>query len=408
MRFVLRFASLCILIPILQLCSCAGGTNASVNNTTPTAPTGPATTPATLTYSITGPMETVYDYASQACDQGDFPDDAARAFRDYQGTVHMIASVQVNRAMLGTDLNHLTRSCDVTYADGNNADPMLYDDWGWMETYYTTDGKTVHSIIALDYHPSRHNITCGTTSSTKNDCWYGSDIAATSTDGGYTFTSPPPGEPRMISASEYIFDANYTATQGTFVPTNIINWGGYYYFVLSVVGRGVQPTGDCVMRTTNLADPSSWRAWDGAGYNMRFLDPATNNVNPAQHVCTVVSPAYLFSPMRNLLVLPSGQGFLGTLFKQVTNTDGSKNFNAYGTTSIDLVNWTTPVLIISLPLSPGQTQSWYYPSIIDPSSSSRNFETITGNTAYIYFTHFVPNSIARDLVRFPLTINGLQ
>ena len=34
-----------------------------------------------------------------------------------------------------------------------------------------------------------------------------------------------------------------------------------------------QSAGVCLMRTQTLGDPKSWRAWDGEGFNVRFIDP---------------------------------------------------------------------------------------------------------------------------------------
>lgn len=405
MKFVVRLFSLCALYPFISLLSSCGGSSTATTVITKQ----PATTPPVLSYVITGPMETVFQHNTQACAPDDIPDDAARAFRDYAGTVHLIAAEIHNYAMLGSDLNHVTRNCNVPYQDGGSADPMAFDDDGWLETYYTPDGKTVYGIVAHDFHPDRHNMPCGTTQATIHDCWYGTQIAATSTDGGYTFTSPPPGAARLIAGSEYVYSSSYTATQGAFVPTNIILLNGYYYYIMSVVGQGVQPSGDCLMRTATIADPHSWRAWDGTGFTIQFVDPATTAVDPSQHVCTVLDPTNLFSWMRNLLVLPDGQGYLGTLYKNVANADGTTNFNTYGTTSLDLIHWSNPVLITSFPNNPNLSTTFYYPSLIDPTSTSMNFETITKNSGYLYYTLFRGDSSNdRDLVRFPVTINGLQ
>ena len=48
------------------------------------------------------------------------------------------------------------------------------------------------------------------------------------------------------------------------------------------------------MRTNNLADPRAWRAWDGQGFNIQFIDPYTDPyADPAAHVCEPVSPSQL-------------------------------------------------------------------------------------------------------------------
>jgi hypothetical protein len=416
MSFAYRLSVFLLLPSALLLSSCSAPSSGPASKTAGSVipPIVPATTPAVLTFSVTGPMETVFQHSTQACEDLDIPDDAARAFRDSTGNVHLIASHYINRAMIGPDLNDVVNDCDIIYEDNASADPMTFDDLGWLETYYTVDGVTINGLVSLDYHPNRHNLPCGTSSATAADCWYGTIIQATSTNGGYSFTSPPEGEQRFVAGSEYVYDPYYTNRQGAFVPSNIISWNGYYYMELSVSGQGPQPSGECVLRTSNLSDPAAWRAWDGTGYNTQFVDPAAYQdgvdvapVNPAQHVCAVVGGGNLTSELRNLLVLPNGQGFLGVMYRIVTNTDGSINYNVYGTTSVDLINWTPGVLITSLPELNGTAYS--YPSLIDPSSTSRNFETITQNSGYLYFTFFHPDTnLDRDLVRFPVTISGLQ
>jgi hypothetical protein len=50
-----------------------------------------------------------------------------------------------------------------------------------------------------------------------------------------------------------------------------------------------------------------------------------------------------------------------------------------------------------------------FPSVIDPGSTSRNFETV-GKTAYLYYTQFhytnCQQTLDRDLVRVPIAIRA--
>ena len=36
---------------------------------------------------------------------------------------------------------------------------------------------------------------------------------------------------------------------------------------------GVDERGMCVIRTATLDDPTSWRAWDGAGFDLQMTSP---------------------------------------------------------------------------------------------------------------------------------------
>ena len=62
---------------------------------------------------------------------------------------------------------------------------------------------------------------------------------------------------------------------GLFQPSNIVRGpeDGFYYALVRAQAYGAQRGGTCVMRTARLDQPGSWRAWDGSGYNVRFVDP---------------------------------------------------------------------------------------------------------------------------------------
>ena len=53
---------------------------------------------------LMGPTAAAFDTKREACDKTDNPDAAARAFRDYKGVIHLIASHSVTRAGLGPTL----------------------------------------------------------------------------------------------------------------------------------------------------------------------------------------------------------------------------------------------------------------------------------------------------------------
>lgn len=79
--------------------------------------------------------------------------------------------------------------------------------------------------------------------------------------------------------------------------------------------------------------------------------------------------------------------------------------------SRDLVVWSTPRPIVRTRLpwtvpypDEGVTDAWAYPSLIDPTSPSRKFETV-GRRAYLYFSRAnqpCDSGLDRDLVRVPV------
>jgi hypothetical protein len=64
---------------------------------------------------LDGPRVAVFDTAKDACEQIDIPDAQARAFRDYKGTIHLVASHYVMRASLGPTLESVKHNCQVAY-----------------------------------------------------------------------------------------------------------------------------------------------------------------------------------------------------------------------------------------------------------------------------------------------------
>jgi hypothetical protein len=75
--------------------------------------------------------------------------------------------------------------------------------------------------------------------------------------------------------------------------------------------------------------------------------------------------------------------------------------------SNDLLHWTPKRLLIECELTgtwqPGDPNAYAYPSLLDPDSTSRNFET-ADKTAYLYLTRFNAGGphADRDLVRIPV------
>src|SRR5580693_5148238 len=65
---------------------------------------------------LDGPRVAAFDTQKDSCEQTDIPDAAARAFRDYKGTIHLIASHSVTRAGLGPTLESTKHNCQVVYS----------------------------------------------------------------------------------------------------------------------------------------------------------------------------------------------------------------------------------------------------------------------------------------------------
>src|SRR5262249_36187416 len=139
------------------------------------------------------PVEPLYEYRRDACDPHDLPDVPARAFRDAQGKIRVLATNYVHRALVGDSFATLKKSCDVLYTPKQAAEPSLYDDKAWIQGVYTMDGITIHALLSADFHEYRHSKNCPGGSDT-NRCWYNVITAGVSTDGGrsfHTLRDPP-------------------------------------------------------------------------------------------------------------------------------------------------------------------------------------------------------------------------
>jgi hypothetical protein len=382
-----------------------------------------------VSVSSTAVPSIVYDYSTAHCDLQDIPDDGARAFYDADGDVHLIASHSRNRQMIGTTLDNVVQQCPVIYENDSSGDPSLFDDQGWLESYYTLDGNTIYALISLDYHPYRHSLPCDG-STTNENCWYSTITAATSPDKGYHFISPAPGVSRFVAGAPVKFDISYpnppgsndnTAPEGAFVPTNILQLNGLYYMLVQqnpntlVTGGAVQSLGDCVMQTNNLADPTAWRAWDGTGFNIQFQDPYTTPGIASTKIATTGCTTVNNYAGRSLLQM----SYMNSIIGYIVSSQNGANFAT--ATSADLIHWTAAAVVNNPNLSfngtciSSNTNTYYgYPAMLDASISNnnttdRNYDTVYLNdsTTYLYATQFVNcsvNNLNRNLVRVPMTI----
>jgi hypothetical protein len=351
-----------------------------------------------------GEAELVFKYGNQACETWDIPDAAARAFRDARGRVHLFAAAAKNRAFVGATLATIAHNCDVTYAAGQSDKPADFDDEGWLESFYTIDGKTVFGLVSMDYHPGRHGLPCDDA----GECWYSAITWAISKDGGEHFSSPS-APARFVTGPLENFDNNHSSPRGAFVPTNIVQKDGYFYAMISFASDGQQKGGDCLFRTSNLSDPQSWRAWDGSGFNIAFVSPYSGGSDIAQRrPCPPVGSNNLSPPVRTLARTLSG-GFIAVFLKGSATSDMPEG--AYVSYSDDLVHWGNPKLLLSFNVfDPKKCRrgtslpSYWYPSLIDPSAKSLSFDVI-GRSAYLFLTRFNNCGYAdRDLVRLKVAV----
>jgi hypothetical protein len=238
-------------------------------------------------------------------------------------------------------------------------------------------------------------------------CWRNSVTFAVSHDGGYSF-SQPPSPANLIASLPWPYKGDLGRHVGYFNPTNIVLRDGWYYAMMSTTEDGAQKAGACLMRSNRLDDPRAWRAWDGHDFTVRFLDPYREPAgNPGEHVCAPVGTGRLLLPLGNIeRHQPSGRYIVLMAGTRRSAPGAQPVSGVYAATSRDLVNWSEPSLVWASPVRPDGTACPValndYPSLLDPTSDSRNFETV-GDRAYVYFTrynlHDCRSGQDRDLMR---------
>jgi hypothetical protein len=405
----------------LLLAACTGDA-AVVPTDQPTNPPPTETAPATdtpppsptsdpfpdPTLKIIGEEEIVFDWTNDRCQEENIPDLAVRAFRDATGQMQLTISHAVNYRMVGPDLNNLTMDCNPTMVSKHDADPSQYTDAQWIASTYTVDGQTVYALVHNEYQGHMHPGQCP-----QNDyfpCWDNSITLAVSTDGGQSYAEALTPPSHLVGRFPYPYKAG-EGPEGFRAPSNIIKGkDDYYYSFFNVSEYGTQKQWVCLMRTDDLSVPASWRFWDGADFNGQFADPYADEISdPEVHICPHIDQ--VGNTSESLSESITYNTYLDRYVLVGISADCMDDREVWGfyySFSHDLVNWTQRKLLIEIELpwtidSPESDVSHLYPTLLDPESSSRNFET-TDKTAYLYFTrnNFGHGSLDRDLIRMPV------
>ncbi len=359
----------------LTLLACGAGPGASPPGTSP-----PIAAPS-LTGAVVGPKQVVFD-TRNSCEEIDIPDAPARAFRDDHEMVHLIATHYVARAMIGPNLNELKHDCRVIYRSPKDPDPAHFQDNNWLYSFYSADGRRIAALVHSEYDAEEIPGMCATPTDT-NNCWWNTITFAQSLDGGYSFTVPkPPGN--LVAAVPYRYVVgNRAGAHGYNTPTNILKIGGAYYALINDWPYRAQKYGPCLIRTSDVFDPGSWRAWDGKNFTIRFADPYREAIaKPEEHVCDPV----LAGEAHSLVQHEQSGNFIITQFARDNRFDGPPGFYIQG--SRDLMHWSKPTLLVrfsDLQATDGPGNWTYgYESLLDPASTDRNFSTVS-DTPYLYY-----------------------
>jgi hypothetical protein len=368
--------------------ACAGATLLAA----PAGAQQPSQPALRLEVDQTASPEVLYRYKQDSCDAHDHPDVPARAFRDAQGKIRLLATNYVHRALVGESFAALKKSCEVVYRPRQVGDPALYDDKAWIQAIYTNDGITVHALMSADFHEYRHSKRCPFGADT-NKCWYNAITAAVSTDGGLSFRPLREPPAHYVAGPSVKYDLDAGRSIGFFTISNIVqNKGHHYALVYTGGGFGQQRRGVCVLRTATLDDPASWRAWDGKTYAYAFADPYRAGQNrPDDPGCAPVTPAWLTGPVRSVVLHKPTGLFVAVMLTVGTTRETRETRGVYYAVSRDLIEWSRPVPLLIAPTraevkrtAVEVTSAIDYPSLIDHASPGANFEFLAGEPHLYY------------------------
>ncbi|MXN64361.1 hypothetical protein GR183_05550 [Stappia sp. GBMRC 2046] len=358
---------------------------------------------------VAGGVETVFDWSKEACENSHVPDTPARAFRKSDGTVALIASHNDNRFFTGPSLEALQPDCSIVFEASRSAELAEFDDLSWMSGLYTPDGETIYVLAHTELRGHRSPGLCP--AGRYGPCLLNTVTGLVSRDGGKTF-KPQGGGPAVVATLPYPYPTDRPRRVGYANPTNIIELDGWHYAAMFADRYRAQKRGVCIIRTRTLEDPASWRAWDGSGFNARFVNPFEGLVeDPEAHVCEPVSSKYLVRMIGGLSLHEETGTVVAVFGDRRKGKDGERISGFYVSTSRDMINWSEPRLIMRYALlwedDCSKPKSYFYPSLLDPDSETRNFDHADG-AAYLYFVRYNLESCKvtwdRDLVRVPVRV----
>ncbi len=358
--------------------------------------------PPTLSFTQIYPRQTLFDYATDACPVKNIPDGPVRAFKRADGKFVLVNNTFNNWQMVGSTPFDLTPQCaSVLPYDGARGQSGI-------DGTYTEDGQTIYGVTGQDL--SVLNFANGCQDKYDGNCWQNDIEGIVSTDGGnnYSYTSSYNGN---VAALTHTLSNSQPGSEGFFGSSNIVKRGGYYYmiaFAEDAYATGAAKYHNCLLRTSNLADPTSWRGYDGSGFTAP-LQPNGSGPGPIQ--CVDVGIGSLVNSVNSLSFITSKGVYIAVTEARLQLAgDKAPVSGAYYSTSPNLINWSPTKRLMAMPLIQGvdsTTEADFYPTLIDPFSRSRNFETIDSNTPVLVYTlmHLGYNSsgtLNRDLMAVPL------
>ena len=306
----------------------------------------------------------------------DVADMPVTAFRRKDATVVVMAGNQQNFVLEGRSVDTARRvSCDSLVVPANDPDPEDFNARRWLFAIYAKSYDLVLGFVHNEYHggdffPDE----CRKTTQYNFECWYGATTLVTSSDGGFTFTTPAPPD-NVLASPPSRFETGKRRL-GAFSPKIVANPHDSLVYVMIHyldVSRKLN-IGQCLLRGsgTKLND---WKAWDGRSF---ALDMESPYAVARGEDCKPVLP-YLISSLK---YIPAIDQFVAL---------GNRRNTVIYSFSSDLTAWSRPQELMTIERiqewKPGDEPARDYFSFLDPDSSSINFDTLE-KRPYLYFVQF--------------------
>ena len=346
--------------------------------------------------AFAGPEELVLAHDNMTCgprggmtDRTDMP---ITAFRRKDGSVIVLAGNQFNYFLEGPSVEGARRkTCANLIPLVADPDPSNFVARRWLFAIHAVDYDHVLGFVHNEFHGGDF-VSDGCRKSSQRDfeCWYASATLLVSRDGGFTFQVPPPPD-NVVASPPFRFEVGKRRRAAS-TPKVVGNpKDGQVYVMINYLDRSRDISAiQCLLRGSGKVS-GDWRAWDGRGFNLDMRSPYIVNRGPD---CAAVVP-YIVKSVR----------FVPALNKFVAiGVRGPRLVYAF---SDDLITWSAPRVLTEVTRKQSRRQgdplARDYFSLLDPNSSSINFDTLE-RTPYIYFVQYTEDRRKRDVYRVPIVI----
>ena len=318
-------------------------------------------------------QEEISVVSAEKCDALDIPDASLRAFRTPNGSITAFATHYRNRALIGRSFETMKKNCAVVYEGSLDPDSSHFNYKTWIAaTWLSDDG----SVIALGHNEYQaHELPGHCRFTDYRSCWYNSIVLLKSDDLGRTFHRLDQKE--AVVAPEFTDAIGQGHPRGYTSPTNLVRWGDYLYTLVGYSGSEKGDTGRCLLRTRLPVTSDSWEIRTSEGFVHPNKSPYEAGGSKVHCLYATGMPGFVGSIAR----LAGTNLFVAAVAEDI---DGGNIVTYF---SEDLIHWNDRQVLEKLPLFWSKDCSlgkrFSYPSLIDESSASPNFDVI-GRTAELY------------------------